>query len=130
MKINPFANVIPFPTTVRNKRNEGDGGSARQQYDPNQTRKDNQDDSKKHEQPEKFDQKLIDEAVASFQTDSTTQAHGLSAVVEGTGPGLKVHVKDCNGTTLRQFSGEEFLRIRGVTSKDPSPRGKILDQKL
>lgn len=127
MKINPFANVIPFSSAVRSKRSEGDGGSARQQYDPNQNRK---DDEQKDKKQEPFDPKLIDDAVESFKADEVTRASGLSATVEGVGPGLKIHVKDCNGTTLRQFSTEEFLRLRDATSKGAGKRGKILDQKL
>lgn len=141
MKIGSFPkNVIPIGSGVRSKRSEGDGGSARQEYDPNQSRRDpdnnGQEDSKKQKQ-EAFDPQLIDEALAAFKSDATAQEHGLSAEVEGAGPGLKVSLKDCNGTTVRQFSGEEFLRLREVSALKPgstnSPtakRGKILDQKL
>ena len=127
MKISPFANVIPFTNATRTKRSEGEGGNARQQYDPNQGRKDGEE---KRKEQEPFDPKLIDDAVRSFVTDAATQEHGLSAVVEGTGPGLKIHVKDCNGTVLRQFSGEEFLKLRDATSQTLGKRGKLLDQKL
>jgi hypothetical protein len=133
LKISPFANVIQFPTGVRTKRNDGDGGSARQQYDPNQTRQDQKDSqdnpqSKKPETP--FDPKLIDDALQSFKTDAAAQEHGLSATAEGSGPGLKIHLKDCNGTVLRQFSGEEFLKLREATTPVAGLRGKLLDQKL
>ena len=132
MKIGPFAPVIPFSNAVRTKRNSGDGGSARQQYDPNQSRKDEDGGSgePKKESQERFDPKLIDDAIESFKTDAAAQAQGMSATVEGSGPGLKIHLKDCNGTTLRQFSGEEFLRLREATVRVVGLRGKILDQKL
>ena len=130
MKISPFAQVIPFPSpTLRSQRSDGEGGSGRQQYDPNQTSKDGGEQEGKRE-PAQPDPQLIDQAVSSFQSDEATQAHGLSATVEGTGPGLRIHVKDCNGTTLRRFSGEEFLKIREGTTLNPGKRGKILDQKL
>jgi hypothetical protein len=128
LKINPFSNVIPLTSAVRSKRNEGDGGGARQHYDPNQNRK----DGEREKDPERFDPRLIDDAVQSFTEDAAAQAQGLSATVEGTGPGLRIQVKDCNGTVLRQFSGEEFLRLREATSAQGPGlrRGKILDQKL
>lgn len=136
MKIGPGAvnNVIPISSGLRSKKSEGEGGSARQQYDPNQTRKDgSHDGGQQRHEGEGFDPQLIDAAVESFKTDAAAQEHGLSAVVEGNGPGLKIHVKDCNGTTLRQFSGEEFIKLRQATSARTTPtgkRGKILDQKL
>ena len=111
------------------KRNEGDGGNARQQYDPNQSRKDDQKPATQRKKS-RFDPKLIDDAVQSFKNDEAAQAHGLSATVEGTGPGLNIHLKDCNGAVLRQFSGEEFLKLREATGKSVGLRGKILDQKL
>ena len=142
MKINSFGNVIQFPTgSVRgNRRSDGEGGSARQQYDPNQSRRDDQDQpgQESKDSPEKFDPKLIDDAMAAFQADAVTQEQGLTASIEGTGPGLRIHVKDCNGATLRQFSGEEFLRLREAASRPgltlgagvaDGRRGKILDQK-
>jgi hypothetical protein len=145
VKIGSFPNnVIPIGSAgVRSKRSEGEGGNARQQYDPNQTRRDGEGssgdpggDSRKEGKQEAFDPKLIDDALESFKTDASAQEHGLSAEAEGSGPGLKINVKDCNGTTLRQFSGEEFLRLREASTaqasafKSPAKRGKILDQKL
>lgn len=132
-------NVIPISSGgVRSKGREGDGGSARQQYDPNQTRHDEngQQNSDQQKKQEAFDPQLIDDALESFKADASAQEHGLSAEVDGAGPGLKISVKDCNGTTLRQFSGEEFLKLREAAS--PQARtagslgksGKILDQKL
>jgi hypothetical protein len=134
LKIYGFANVIPISTAVRSKRTQGDGGSGQQQYDPNQSRKDNAEgEGQAKGQPkssEDFDQQKVKDAVAAFHTDVQTQAHGLTAVVEGQGPGLKIAVKDVSGVTLRLFSSDEFLRMRGVASQGARPRGKILDQKL
>lgn len=147
MKINAFANVFRLPSagSVASKRNEGDGGSGSNQYDPNQTRKDGQNpgDGKNgrnadpageaaSSQP-KPDRARLDAAVIAFHADPATQASGLTAVLEEGAPGLRVVVKDVNGTTLRQFSGDEFLRLRGnaaAGSQDTRGRGKILDQKL
>jgi hypothetical protein len=141
VKIGSFpSNVIPIGSGLRSKRNEGDGGNARQQYDPNQSRRDGSEGEGGEEKPKKqeaLDPQLIDQALESFKTDASAQEHGLSAEAEGSGPGLKISVKDCNGATVRQFSGEEFLKLRDASSQKASPtdnplatRGKILDQKL
>jgi hypothetical protein len=140
MKISSNNNVFRLPGSggIASKRNEGDGGSGRNAYDPNQTKQDSKSGQEHEKRQESLedqpDRKQVDEAVAAFQADATTQAHGLSAVVEGAGPGLKIALKDCNGTTVRQFTGNEFLKLRDATapsaSKDARPRGKILDQKF
>jgi hypothetical protein len=132
MKINSFNNVIPFSSALKSKRNEGDGGAANQQYDPNQTRKDkDSEEEKQRRQPKEVDAVQVNDAVASFHLDAVSQANGLSAVIEGSGPGLKIAVKDINGTILKQFTGEEFLLLRSPDSPNTSrPRGKILDRKI
>ena len=130
MKIGNLANVFRLPGTnsVTAKKTEGDGGSGRNQYDPNQTRKDNQENDP--EQKKEFDQKKVNDAIEAFHADTTTQASGLSAVVEGFGPGLKIAVKDLNGTLVREFSTDEFLKLRDAGARSTGPRGKILDRKL
>ncbi|MGK5084510.1 hypothetical protein WDW37_14540 [Bdellovibrionota bacterium FG-1] len=131
MKIAGFNNIFRLPEAVSAQKNEGEGGSGRNQYDPNQTRKDDpQKDSEKKRADQELDPQVVDQALASFQADSTMQSSGLSAVVEGTGPGLRIAVKDVNGTILREFSGEEFLKMRDSKTKGSPNRGKILDQKL
>ena len=69
-------------------------------------------------------------AIESFKFDPVAQASGLSAELNGQGPGLKVILKDGSGAILRQMSGEDFLRLREAVSKNGSKSGKILDQKL
>ena len=130
MKISNFANVFRLPgsNSIGAKKNDGEGGSGRNQYDPNQTRKDNQENESGKKQ--EFDQKKVDDAVEDFHADSSTQASGLSAVVEGFGPGLRIAVKDLNGTVVREFSSDEFIQLRDKTSKATGSRGKILDRKL
>ena len=146
MKISGFNNVFRLPGlgSIANKKNEGDGGSGSNQYDPNQTRRDGkqgQEHSQEHSQEDpqqlrrerktdKSERQQLDDAVISFHDDSSTQASGLNAAIDESGPGLRVVVKDVNGTTLRRFSGEDFLKLREGVSKDVRMRGKILDQKL
>lgn len=66
-------------------------------------------------------------AVEAFAHDSEVLASGLNAAVEGQGPGLRVTLKDGRGAILRQFTGEEFVRLREAAA---GPRGKLLDKKL
>src|SRR4051812_37930178 len=51
-------------------------------------------------------------AIDAFQGDVQAQENGLSASMEGKGPGLRVVLKDGRGATVRQFTGEEFLKLR------------------
>lgn len=77
-----------------------------------------------------FSEQEMAAAVASFQADPQAQASGLSAKAEGDGPGLKVVLKDTAGQVIRQFTGEEFIRLRETVARDQRGRGKILDQKF
>jgi peptidoglycan hydrolase-like protein with peptidoglycan-binding domain len=71
---------------------------------------------------------VVNAAMAAFQADQQTQAQGIAAEVQGTGPGLKVVLKDGTGATIRSLSGEEFLRLREATNA-VRVSGKIFDQK-
>jgi len=69
-------------------------------------------------------QKRLQAAIEEFT------AGGLSATPTGTGPGLKVILKDGSGAVIRQMTGEEFLELRETAKGDGRARGKILDQKF
>ena len=71
--------------------------------------------------------KKVNLAVDSFVQDTTTVSNGLSAEVIGQGPGLRVTLKDGRGAVVRQFTGEEFVRLREASA---GGRGKLLDKKL
>ena len=129
MKILPAFDVIRFQSTVREKADgQGHGGGGQ-----HQPKKDDQ--SQEASDFEKLthgaiSSEQVGDAIHSFQNDSQTQANGLNAVAEGAGPGLKVVLRDGGGAVVRQFTGEEFLRLREAVSKDGRQRGKILDRKL
>lgn len=74
-----------------------------------------------------LDEDTVDTAVEAFAQDSAVLANGLNAAVEGQGPGLRVTLKDGRGAVVRQFTGEEFVRLREAAA---GPRGKLLDKKL
>ena len=78
------------------------------------------------------DEKNVQEAIEGFSKDIHADSNGLKATASGQGPGLKVILKDGSGAVIRQWSGEEFLKLRKAASNDSGDpkRGKILDQKL
>jgi hypothetical protein len=127
VKINPLSNALSFLGRVRDKQDAeggGQGGGHHAGSDQQQ-----QKDETTTPTVEVSDD-TIEKAIEAFAVDTQTLANGLSASRVGTGPGLKVVLKDSSGAVLRQFSGEEFLRLRGASNKDVRARGKILDQKL
>lgn len=72
----------------------------------------------------------VAEAIGAFGRDEQAQIQGISAATVGSGPGLRVILKDGTGVVIRQFTGEEFLKLREAVSKDRRANGKIIDQKL
>ena len=132
MKIQPNFDPLRFFNSIRSGRNNGEGGAGRNQYDPNQTQKDDRqkDSEQNSNEGQKNDPKALSQALDGFKADPQNQASGLTATLEESGSGLKVVVRDCNGILLRQFSAEEFLRLRATAATDSHHRGKILDQKL
>lgn len=102
-------------------QNQGDQRNSKGNPDSNP--------EKEEDNPGYSDQEMA-AAVASFLADPQTRASGLSAATSGDGPGLKVVLKDTAGQVIRQFTGEEFIRLRETVAKDRRGRGKILDQKF
>jgi len=128
MKINPFSGAMQFLNRVRENA-DGDSQTPGQ-YSGNEKKK-KKDQDKDSDGPEfKVDDAKVNAAVDAFGGDVQAQSNGLSASMSGTGPGLKVVLKDASGNVLRQFTGEEFLRLREGVSKEGTGRGKLLDRRL
>lgn len=72
-------------------------------------------------------EKKLDTAVEAFAKESSAVSNDLNASVEGQGPGLRVTLKDGYGSMVRQFTGEEFLRLREAAT---GARGRLLDKKI
>jgi len=70
----------------------------------------------------------VNSALAAFEQESAAALQGLKAAIEGSGPGLRVTLKDGTGAVVRQFTGEEFVRLREAAAG--TNRGKLLDKKL
>lgn len=92
-------------------------------------RKDQQEQNQNSDTIEVTEEKVA-QAIEGFQSDAQAKNNGLSAQKEGSGPGLKIVLKDAKGNILRSLSGEEFLKLRESLSGDQVQPGKILDQKL
>jgi uncharacterized FlaG/YvyC family protein len=122
VKIGPLTEALRYLNSVHDKKDTDNNGqqSGRQHQ---------QNPEKREENPEVFevsDQK-VGAAIDAFQHDSQAVANGLNAEIAGKGPGLRVILKDGSGAVVRQFTGEEFLKLREATLGQF--RGKILDQK-
>ena len=122
ISLTPILDSVQILSDVLEKQDgdKGGQGSHPQSKDPRKDEKDGQN--------EPFDDGKFKSAIAEFKTENA--AMGLDASVSGQGPGLKVTLKDVNGSVVRQFTGEEFLKLRQASRRDGTQRGKILDQKL
>lgn len=128
MKINPLTQAAGFLRLVQGK---GDGQTGRDSRDQRQERREaSQEGSKGEKLSDDEMTRAVEKALGAFGADLQAQASGLSAGVEGKGPGLKVVLRDAGGSVVRQFTGDEFLRLREASSKDHRSRGRILDQKF
>lgn len=122
MKINPPTEAVRFHNMVQERR-EGQSGRH-----PQDQRK--EEGSAEPQTEEAASDDKVGAALQAFACDSQTKAAGLSAAITGKGPGLRVVLTDVSGNVIRQFTGEEFLRLRQTASPSLPARGKILDQKL
>jgi hypothetical protein len=132
MKIGSFGNVI-FPkfggknaVAQDDARAEKDGGNGRDQY-MRQQKKDGDGEEKSSPEDQK---RKMEQALQSFKDDPQTLASGISAEAEGSGLGLRVIVKDASGGVIRQFTGDEFMKLREAVGQDQKGRGRLLDQKF
>lgn len=122
MKIAPLIDAVSFLGRVQKKDDE----NRRNSRDQNPDQKKKKEDEKDEEQS----QQSFEASVESFKNDPQTKASGLSVSTTGSGPGLRVVLKDNQGSVVRQISGEEFVKLREEVAKSSSGRGKILDRKL
>ncbi len=131
MKINPLASAVQYfarvgrSDTANRVTEKGTADNAEQR-----SKQDAQQQQSGEERERKATPDDIAKAVDAFAGDEMATSNGLHAEMEGAGPGLRVVLKDVSGQVLRQYSGDEFVRLRENTAQDARARGKILDQKL
>ena len=127
MKVQSLTGIVGYPSQVRPKKQDD-------QQEGFSTHGDSHDESRRQTEDQEFSQELeqetLSQAVESFQAENASQGSGLNAAIIGDGPGLRVVLKDPEGALIKQFTGEEFLRLRHATQHGPQCRGKILDHKL
>jgi hypothetical protein len=124
VKITAIPEFFRFTNRVHEKP-DGQSPQGQQQGNPEQGKQSKDEEAKREASPEE-----IGQAIALFETDAKAREAGLKAESIGSGPGLKVVLRDGQGAVVRQFTGAEFLKLREAASKDPRTRGKILDQKF
>lgn len=123
LKVKALFESNQFFNRVNEKKDTGDSSeNSHKNKDFNQNKKDDAS-------VEVTDDK-VKEALGAFAADSQARVNGLTADKIGSGPGLKVILKDGTGRIIRQMTGEEFIRLREIVSEEGPSRGKILDQKL
>lgn len=106
----------------------GDSPKRERKENPEKKKDESAEDSEAFARDAEAASAKVDSAVSSFGRETDAIANGLSAEVEGKGPGLRVTLKDGRGAVIRQFTGEEFVRLREAASG--TGRGKLLDKKL
>src|ERR1700679_1939302 len=109
MKITGIPEFFRFTNRVQEKH---DGQSAGGQGNPQQERQ-SPEEKEREASPEE-----VGQAVALFANDAKAREAGLKAESIGSGPGLKVVLRDGQGAVVRQFTGAEFLKLREAASKD------------
>jgi uncharacterized protein YlxW (UPF0749 family) len=138
MKVNSQGSFMNFSQLSTEKTGERDGNGS-EAYSQQQKKQDSQKDqtaraemAAEEAQIETIDvtDESVKDAMNAFGSDLHAQMSGITASQDGTGPGLKVILKDGTGSVVRQFSGEEFLKLREQIQKEGRKNGKILDQKI
>lgn len=125
VKINPLAEAFRFI----GKLNLSKDRDPAQQQDSRQQQGRNPKEEAAEQILEVTDEKVL-QAVQAFGADATSKSNGLAATISGRGPGLRVVLSDSSGAKVRQYTGEEFLKLRATATQDGRTRGKLLDQKF
>jgi uncharacterized protein YlxW (UPF0749 family) len=113
---------------VQEKRDSDAADREDKGQNPGKDQRQNSD----NDRPEKFEVKAADvqSAIETFAKNEQMTESGLTAIAEGSGPGLRVTLKDGQGRFVRQLTGEEFVKLKdGLNDKVHRP-GKILDTKF
>ena len=106
----------------------GDSPKRERKENPEKRKDESEADSEAFARDAEEASAKVTSAVDAFGADTATASNGLSAEVEGRGPGLRVTLKDGRGAVVRQLTGEEFVRLREAAAG--TNRGKLLDKKL
>jgi uncharacterized FlaG/YvyC family protein len=86
------------------------------------------DSNEKESEEKEFSFESVNEELTHFAEENASLLAGISASVNGTGPGLRVTLKDGKGAVVREISGEEFMQMREASKV--TGRGHLIDKKL
>jgi hypothetical protein len=125
MKVNAPSPL--FTAFDRLRASEASGDAPKRERSKDDSPKDAKDDQQGEKESTEVFAAELNTAVDEFSHVDAVAANGLQAEVAGQGPGLRVTLKDGRGAVVRQFTGEEFLRLREAAS---AGRGRLLDKKL
>jgi hypothetical protein len=130
MKISRLGSALSglAPLRTRDSQREKSSSGNQQHSDKDNTEDGSTDDSGESKQG--FDEKELRAAIESFGREPIGQSSGLHAEADGEGPGLRVLLKDVTGATIRQMTGDEFVKLREATRIEHNGRGHLLDQKF
>jgi len=98
------------------------------QNTPNKKNKDSKENDSSFKK--QINLKTIEGELKQFTEDQQIQNADIHTSINGSGPGLRVVLKDGKGAVIRQFTGEEFIELRKIADREDKKNGKILDIKL
>jgi hypothetical protein len=122
MKVNQYSSITQIFNRVTDKTSDKQGGAGSNAFDRQKKHK------KEEENEFEAGIEAVEAAVEQFASDEMNRTSGYSAATEGSGPGLKVVLKDSTGGILRSISGEEFLKLKEAVNSG-ARSGRLLDQK-
>ena len=122
MNIKANSSITTILNRVTEKSTDKQGGAGQNAFERHPK------EEKKDEKEYRATVEEVNEAIDKFSGDETALSHGITAQPYGTGPGLRVLLKDPTGGVLRSVSGEEFLKLREAATAGRKS-GRLLDQK-
>jgi len=125
MKIQSYASIHPLFGKVTDAGADKHGGAGSNTYERQKKKESEKEESQEFE----ASLEAVEAAVEGFADDRMNSNNGLSASTEGSGPGLRVVLKDPSGGVLRSVSGEEFLKLREAAQSGVKS-GRLLDRKV
>ena len=128
MKIQSLTKMVMNLGSHREEHPHSSYDPSGQEQSPHDPPRDEQASSSSQEFSDELEQQLLLQAVQGFQAEYDALGAGLHARLNGVGPGLRVVLQDTQGTTVRQLTGKEFLKLRESSSS--LSKGKLLDHKL
>ncbi len=123
MKVFSTSPLFTVFDPVRSTDASGDALKREKRKNESDAKDPNEPDSEK----EYASEAELQAAVGEFTQEAGAAAPELQTQVSGQGPGLRVVLRDGRGAIVRQFTGEEFLRLREAAA---GGRGNLLDKKL